>query len=93
MACELWERMGGERLWDAPWPVADPAMLVADEVTYAVQVNGKLRGEVDGRRPASNATACWPRRASVPNVARHLDGANVVKEIVVPGRLVNLVTA
>ena len=46
VACELWQRMGGERLWDAPWPQADPALLVADEVTYAVQVNGKLRGEV-----------------------------------------------
>ena len=46
IACELWERLGGERLWEAPWPAADPEMLVSDQVTYAVQVNGKLRGEV-----------------------------------------------
>ena len=90
IACELWERLGGERLWDAPWPQADPAMLVSDEVTYAVQVNGKLRGEVvlpaDTDRDAVLAAA-----RAVPNVAGHLDGKQVVKEIVVPGRLVNLV--
>ena len=62
IACELWERLGGERLWDEPWPVADPAMLARDTVVYAVQVGGKLRGEVEvpagaaeddggGRRP------------------------------------------
>ncbi len=79
-------------LWDAPWPVADPAMLVADEITYAVQVNGKLRGEFDGRgrrrarRPA-RGRAGRPERGS-----HHLDGAEVVKEIVVPGKLVSLVT-
>ena len=40
IACELWERLGGQRLWDEPWPQADPAMLESDAVTYAVQVNG-----------------------------------------------------
>jgi leucyl-tRNA synthetase len=91
IACELWERMGGERLWVVPWPAADPAMLVSDEITYAVQVNGKLRGEftvtpdIDRDRILAHARA-------VPNVAKHLDGATVVKEIVVPGKLVSLVT-
>ena len=73
VACELWERMGGERLWDAPWPQADPALLVADEVTYAVQVNGKLRGEVvvpaDAERDEVLAG-----RGQVPNVQAHTDG-------------------
>jgi leucyl-tRNA synthetase len=91
IACELWERLGGERLWDAPWPVADPAMLVSDHVTYAVQVNGKLRGQfsapVDLDRDAVLAEA-----RALPNVVRHLDGSTVVKEIVVPGKLVSLVT-
>ena len=90
VACELWERMGGERLWDAPWPQADPALLVSDEVTYAVQVNGKLRGEMvlpaDADRDAVVAAA-----REVPNVVGHLEGKQAVKEIVVPGRLVNLV--
>ena len=92
VACELWERLGGERLWDAPWPVADPEMLVSDSVTYAVQVNGKLRGEVTVDAGLEQADILAAARA-VPNVAHHLDGAKVVKEIVVPGRLVSLVTA
>jgi leucyl-tRNA synthetase len=91
VACELWERLGGQRLWDAPWPVADPAMLVADEITYAVQVNGKLRGEFTVAAGAEPADLLAAARA-VPNVASRLDGAQVVKEIVVPGKLVSLVT-
>ncbi len=90
VACELWQRMGGEQLWDAPWPQADPAMLVSDEVTYAVQVNGKLRGEVIMAADADADTVIAAARA-VPNVVAHIDGKQPVKEIVVPGRLVNLV--
>jgi leucyl-tRNA synthetase len=90
IACELWQRMGGERLWDEPWPVADPAMLEHDTVTYAVQVNGRLRGQVavpvglerDGILDAAR---------SISNVAVHLDGKEPVKQVVVPGRLVNFV--
>ena len=91
IACELWERLGGERLWNAPWPQADPAMLLSDSVTYAVQVNGKLRGEFDTASDTDRDRVLAQARA-VPNVARHLDGATVVKEIVVPGKLVSLVT-
>ncbi|MEP6640308.1 MAG: leucine--tRNA ligase [Gaiellales bacterium] len=91
VACELWQRLGGDRLWDAPWPVADPAMLVADEITYAVQVNGKLRGEFTVAAGAELDALLAAARA-VPNVASRLDGAEVVKEIVVPGKLVSLVT-
>jgi leucyl-tRNA synthetase len=86
----MWERMGGDSLWDAPWPAADPALLVADQVTYAVQVNGKLRGSVEV--PADLAEPEIIARArAVPNVSSHLDGKTVRKEILVPGRLVNLV--
>ena len=91
VACELWERLGGERLWEEPWPTADPDMLVSDEVTYAVQVNGKRRGEVTVAAGLERDEVLAAARA-VPNVARHLDGATIVKEIVVPGRLVSLVT-
>ena len=86
-----WETLGGERLWEAPWPVADPAMLVSDEVTYAVQVNGRLRGELTVAADLGKPDVLAAARA-VPNVARHLGGASVVKEIFVPGKLVNLVT-
>ena len=90
IACELWEQLGGERLWDVPWPEADPAMLVADIVTYAVQVNGRLRGQIDVPAEAEQADVLAAAR-DVPNVRSHLDGRTVVKGIVVPGRLVNLV--
>jgi leucyl-tRNA synthetase len=66
-------------------------MLVSDEVTYAVQVNGKLRGELTVAADLGQADVLAAARA-VPNVARHLNGAPVVKEIFVPGKLVNLVT-
>jgi leucyl-tRNA synthetase len=82
--------MGGERLWDAPWPVADPAMLVSDTVVYAVQVNGKLRGEVEIATDADQASIIAAARAD-EKVAAFLEGTQTVKEIVVPGRLVNLV--
>jgi leucyl-tRNA synthetase len=90
IACELWERLGGERLWDVPWPVADPEMLASDTVTYAVQVNGKLRGDVGVAADAVEEEVVAAARA-VPNVAAYLDGAEVRKTIFVPGRLVNFV--
>jgi leucyl-tRNA synthetase len=90
VACELWQRLGGERLWNVPWPAADPTMLVSETVVYAVQVNGKLRGQVKVPPDAEKESVLAAARA-VPNVAAHIDGASVVKEIVVPGRLVNLV--
>ena len=90
LACELWELLGGERLWEVPWPAADPAMLVSDEVTYAVQVNGRLRGELRVAADLEKDDVLAAARV-VPNVARHLDGSPVVKEIFVPGKLVNLV--
>jgi leucyl-tRNA synthetase len=90
VACELWERLGGERLWDQPWPVADARFLAADEETYAVQVNGRLRGELTVP-VAIEQDELLARARDVPNVRAHMDGKQVVKEIVVPGRLVNLV--
>ena len=61
-------------------------------MTYAVQVNGRLRGQVTVDSGLEQDGIVAAARA-VPNVAHHLDGATVVKEIVVPGRLVSLVTA
>jgi leucyl-tRNA synthetase len=86
---ELWARLGHEgSLAHEPWPTYDPKWLVADEVEFAVQVNGKLRGRVlapkEVEREALEASA---REAA----GKHLDGLEVVKTIVVPGRLVNFV--
>jgi leucyl-tRNA synthetase len=65
-------------------------MLASDTVTYAVQVNGKLRGDVGVPADAGEDEVVAAARA-VPNVAAYLDGAEVRKTIFVPGRLVNFV--
>lgn len=90
VACELWQALGGEKLWEHPWPVSEDAYLVRDIVTIAVQVNGKLRGQVDVAADADQAAVITAARAD-DNVAIHLKGTQTVKEVYVPGRLVNLV--
>ena len=88
---EIWERLGGVGLVaKASWPVADPARLVEDTKTLAVQVNGKMRGQVEVPAGASQEQAVEAARA-VENIAAHLEGKQVVKVIHVPDRLLNLV--
>ena len=77
---------------DQPWPEADPAMLAVDQVTVAVQVNGKLRGTIH-LPPGANDEAAFAAALAEPNVARLIDGKRMVKRIHVPGRIVNLVVA
>ena len=90
LASEVFERLTGERVWERPWPRADPALLAADTVTLVVQVNGKLRDRIEAAADASEEELLELARAS-EKVRGHLDGKEVVKEIVVPGKLVNLV--
>ncbi|MCZ4496919.1 MAG: leuS, partial [Thermoleophilia bacterium] len=90
IACELWEVLGGTELWNVAWPSFDEAYLARDTVTLAVQVNGKLRSQVEVATDADQATIIAAARADAKVVA-HLEGTQTVKEIVVPGRLVNLV--
>ena len=75
---------------DAPWPTHDPALLVDDEVTLAVQVNGKLRDTLVASRGLDRAAAEALALAS-PKVQAQLGGATPRKVIVVPDRLVNIV--
>ena len=75
---------------DAAWPAHDPALLVEDEVTVAIQVKGKLRDTVTVAKGTSNEALEALALAS-DKVQRALDGAAVRKVIVVPDRLVNLV--
>jgi leucyl-tRNA synthetase len=90
VAEELWERLGHERLWEEPWPEPDPAMLERDTFTLVVQVNGKVRDKVEV--PAGLSEDELVARASeLPRVRAHLDGKEIRKRIVVPGKLVNLV--
>ena len=74
------------------WPEAEPALLVAESVTIAVQVMGKLRGTIEVP-PGSAADQVLQAAAAEPNVARLLEGRRVVKRIHVPDRIVNFVVA
>jgi leucyl-tRNA synthetase len=90
LGAEVWERLEGGRLWEVPWPQADPELLASDTVTLVVQVNGKLRDRIEADADAPEDELLALARES-EKVRRHLDGKEVVKEIVVPGKLVNLV--
>ncbi|MCI4674035.1 leucine--tRNA ligase [Candidatus Mycolicibacterium alkanivorans] len=91
LAEELWRRLGHETsLAHGPFPVADPAFLVADTVQYPVQVNGKVRGRITVDAEADK-TAVEAAALADEKVAAFLAGATPKKVIVVPGRLVNLV--
>jgi leucyl-tRNA synthetase len=87
---ELWERLGHERLWATPWPEADPAFLERNAFELVVQVNGKVRGRVEVPTGLEEDELV-ARAKELPRVAAHLDGKEIRKAIVVPGRLVNLV--
>jgi leucyl-tRNA synthetase len=90
LGAEVFERITGERVWERPWPEADPALLASDTVTLIVQVNGKLRDRIEAPAEAPKEQLLELARDS-EKVGKHLDGKEVVKEIVVPGKLVNLV--
>ncbi len=88
---ELWQALGRDgAVVDAPWPVADPEAMAQDKLELVVQVNGKLRGHirvpVDAARDHVEASAL-----AEPNVQRFVNGKQVRKVIVVPGKLVNVV--
>ncbi len=92
MAEELWrERLGhGSSVHRASWPEWDPEIAAADEVEYAVQVNGKVRAKLTITAGADEATV---REAALalPKVVEHLEGKTVRKVVVVPGKLVSVV--
>ena len=87
---ELWERLGHERLWEQPWPIADPALLERDVLEVVVQVNGKLRDRLQVAPGTPEDELVALARAS-ERVRAHLDGGEPRKTIVVPGKLVNFV--
>jgi leucyl-tRNA synthetase len=90
VAEELWERLGHENLWEAPWPQADPSFLEDDTFELVVQVNGKVRDRlrVPVDLPEDELVA---RAKESPKVQAHLNGGEIRQTIVVPRRLVNLV--
>jgi len=90
VTCELWESLGGERLWEVPWPTADAELLVRDQVTLVVQVNGKVRDRFEAAAGLEDDAV----RALVrdrPKVIAALEGKEIIRDVVVPDRLVNFV--
>lgn len=89
----LWRILGHERaVIDEPWPVADQDALQSDNITLVVQVNGKLRGRIQVPADADRETVEAAAQKE-ENVCRFIEGKEVKKVIVVPGRLVNIVVA
>jgi leucyl-tRNA synthetase len=91
LAEELWQVLGRDRLLaETSWPVADPALLVSDSVTIAVQVNGKLKATIDLPRDCDQASAEAAALAD-SRIAAAMAGKPARKVIVVPNRIVNVV--
>ena len=91
LAEEMWLTLGGAGLLaEQPWPVADPDLAREEQVTIAVQVNGKLRGTLEFPRDADSG-AVESAALGLPQVGRWLDGRSPRKVIVVPNRVVSIV--
>ena len=101
LAEELWEKLGGAAsgkgvkvangsVFNQSWPEYDSALTVSATFMLAVQVNGKVRGQVEVAADISQEEA-FAVAATAENVAKHLEGKEIVKKIFVPGKLVSFV--
>jgi len=91
LAEELWHSLGYETLLaDTPWPEAEADQLVEENVTIAVQVNGKLRGTLDLPKDSDDQTAETAALA-LDNVSAAIAGKPIRKVIIVPNRIINVV--
>jgi leucyl-tRNA synthetase len=88
---ELWAMFGNPPfILTSSWPKADPALMIEDVVTIVVQVNGKLRGQVEVPNPPEKEVVLAAIRDN-RKVQQWIEGKEVVKEVYVPGKLVNIV--
>ncbi|HEY0281422.1 MAG TPA: class I tRNA ligase family protein [Rhizomicrobium sp.] len=91
LAESCWEALGHRQFVAmTPWPVADDALVAAETITIAVQVNGKLRGTIEAA-PGTGKDAMEKNALALDTVKRALDGKTPRKVIVVPDRIVNIV--
>jgi leucyl-tRNA synthetase len=89
-AADAYHRLTGRRVWEEPWPAADLAMLERDTYELVCQVNGRVRDRVEA--PSGAAREELERLClAAPNVQAHLNDKDVVKVVVVPDKLVNVV--
>ena len=90
LGSEVYELLTGRRVWEEPWPSADPQLLESDEIELVIQLNGKV---IDRIRVApgvpNDELEALARRSD--RLAARLDGREIVKAVVVPGKLVNFV--
>jgi len=91
LAEELWEKLGGSGfVIEQSWPTYDESLTIADTITVAVQINGKVRGDLTV--PADIASQDVIKQAKeVENVAKHLEGKEIKKELYIEGKLVSFV--
>jgi leucyl-tRNA synthetase len=87
---DAYELLTGERVWETPWPVADPALLARETFELVCQVNGRVRDRVTAPTGAGREEL-EALALAAPNVRAHVEGREVVKVIVVPDKLVNIV--
>ena len=91
LAEECWSALGHDNLIsETAWPVADPALLAEDSVTYPIQINGKRRGELEIAKEASKEEV-EAATLALDFVRKALNGNHPKKLIVVPQRIVNVV--
>jgi leucyl-tRNA synthetase len=87
---EVYERLTARRVWEEPWPAPDTRYLERDQVEIVAQVNGKVRDRFMAA-PAATREELEATARGCANLQHHLDGKDVVKVVVVPGKLVNFV--
>ena len=90
VAADAYDRLTGRRVWEEPWPEADEGFMERPTFELVCQVNGKVRDRLEAptdATPDELKALCL----QAPNMQAHIDGKELVKEIVVPGKLVNVV--
>jgi leucyl-tRNA synthetase len=90
VAEELWGVLRHERLWEEPWPEADPEMLERETFLLVVQVNGRVRDRIEAAASLTEDELVELAKGS-EKVQAHLDGKEIRQAVVVPRKLVNFV--
>jgi len=91
LAEELWQQMGHEEyLMSGEWPKYDEELAKDDTINLPIQINGKLRGSIDVVADITQEEALKLAK-EMDNIQKHLEGKELVKEIFVPGKIINLV--